>query len=124
MENKPKVLCVDDEVINLMILKRILGKRNFDVITAESGATALELLAKDPEIHLIITDMHMPEMTGLEFIQIARERYENKHYFMLSGFAITEETQKALDANIILQYFEKPPDFNQIASALKNTVEL
>jgi YesN/AraC family two-component response regulator len=122
MATKPKVLCVDDEMINLLILKKILGKRNFQVITAENGLQALDYLKKDSEIHLIITDMHMPYMTGLEFIKQARELYEDKHFFMLSGYAITEETQQALDTGLILDYFEKPPDFNKIVEALKQVV--
>lgn len=117
MERKEKVLCVDDEPINLMILKKILGKK-YEVITAELGAKALAILDNDPDISLIISDMRMPEMNGLEFVREANKRYANKVYFMLSGYAITDEIQDALNASLISEYFQKPPDFDKIFTAL------
>ncbi len=112
-----KVLCIDDEPINLMILERILGKK-YNVISAESGPKALEILQKDPEIQLIITDMRMPEMSGLEFIREANKRYHGKKFFMLSGYDITDEIQDALDSSLISTYFQKPPDFKKIDEVL------
>lgn len=118
MGRKNKVLCVDDESTNLFIIERILGKK-YEVITAEHGEDALEILEKDPEIRLIISDMKMPIMDGLEFIQIAKERFTDKKYFLLSGFMITDEIQEALDTGLICEYFEKPADFKEIDSVLE-----
>ena len=117
MQSKKKVLCVDDEPINLLILKKILGKKH-EVITAEHGEAALSKLEKDPEIKLVITDMNMPGMNGLEFIQEASSRFTSNSYFMLSGYAITDEIQGALDTGLICEYFQKPADFRQIDKAL------
>jgi YesN/AraC family two-component response regulator len=83
-------LCIDDEPINLFIIKKLLGK-NFEVITAEEGGKALLKMENDPDINLIITDMSMPCMTGLDFIKEASKRFKNKKYFMLSGYAITQQ---------------------------------
>lgn len=118
MDSKKKVLCVDDEMINLLILKRILGKK-YDVITADHGQKALDALENDREIGLVISDMRMPEMTGLEFIREANKRFTNIKYFMLSGYAITDEIQDAIDSNLISEYFEKPADFDQIDKTLQ-----
>jgi len=119
---KEKVLYVDDEHINLLILKKILGK-NYDVTIAKSGHEALDKLEKDPEIKLVISDMKMPEMNGLQFIKLSTERFQNKKYFMLSGFAITEEIQNAIDSNLICNYFQKPANFEEIDNALKKECE-
>lgn len=118
MVSKKKVLCVDDERINLLILGKILGKK-YDIITANGGEQALEVLGITPDIGLVISDMHMSGMNGLEFIQEARKRFSNKRYFMLSGYAITEEIQDALDARLISEYFEKPANFQEIEKALE-----
>ena len=118
MENKSKVLCVDDESINLFILKRVLGKK-YEVITADHGEEALAILEKDPEIKLIVSDMKMPIMDGLEFIRKAHQLFTEKKYFLLSGFTITDEIQKALDSKLICEYFEKPADFEEMNRALE-----
>ncbi|MEZ4687758.1 MAG: response regulator [Bacteroidia bacterium] len=119
MGSKKKVLCVDDESINLLIMKNILGKKH-EVITAQEGTEALEILENEPDIGLVISDMHMPGMNGLEFILEARKRFSGKKYFMLSGFAITEEIQEALATRLISEYFEKPADFKKIEKALED----
>ena len=118
MQSRKKVLCVDDEPINLLILKKILGKKH-EVITAEHGEAALSKLEKDPEIELVITDMNMPGMNGLEFIREASKQFLNKKFFMLSGYAITDEIQRALDTGLICEYFQKPADFKQVNKALE-----
>ncbi|MEQ8705389.1 MAG: response regulator [Phaeodactylibacter sp.] len=118
MQNKKKVLCVDDEPINLLILRKILG-RKYEVITAKHGEEALLVLEKDPEIELVITDMNMPGMNGLEFVREASKQFLNKKFFMLSGYAITDEIQGALDTGLIYEYFQKPTDYKQIDQALE-----
>lgn len=113
-----KVLCVDDEPINLMILERILGKK-YKVISAENGPKALEILQKDPEIQLVVTDMQMPGMSGIELIRQTDKQFPGKKYFMLSGYDITQEIQEALDSSLISAYFQKPPDFKKLEEALQ-----
>lgn len=118
MISKKKVLCVDDEPINLLIIEKILGKK-YEIIPAEGGVKALEILENTPDIGLVISDMHMPEMNGLEFIKEAQKQFSNKKYVMLSGYAKTEKIQEALDAGLISEYFEKPANFQKIEIALE-----
>jgi YesN/AraC family two-component response regulator len=118
MQNKKKVLCVDDEPINLLILKKILG-RKYEVITAKHGEDGLLELEKDPAIEWVITDMNMPGMTGLDFIREAKKQFPNKKYFMLSGYAVTDEIQGAIDTGLIYEYFQKPADYKLMDQALE-----
>jgi len=118
MGNADKVLCVDDERINLLILQKLLSKK-YEVITAENGVKALDIMEQDADIKFVISDMKMPVMSGLEFIREANSRFQNKKYFMLSGYAIDEEIQAALDAKLIRRYFEKPANFEEINKALQ-----
>ncbi|MFK7971378.1 MAG: response regulator [Bacteroidia bacterium] len=120
MESKRKLLCIDDEPINLLIMDKILGKK-YGVFTARGGEEALDILENTSEIELVISDMHMPVMNGMEFIKEARRRFSNKKYFILSGYAKTEEIQAALDANIISEYFQKPANFQKIEQALEDS---
>lgn len=113
-----KVLYVDDEKINLLIFERIIG-RSYSVVTADSGERGLELLDQEPDIERVVSDMRMPEMSGLDFIRIAKEQYHDKKYFILTGYAINDEIQEALDTGLIQQYFTKPANFNAITKALQ-----
>ena len=62
-----KVLCVDDEPNILSSLRRIVSLEGFEVFTADSGAQALDLLAKE-SVSVIISDMQMPGMNGAELL--------------------------------------------------------
>ena len=65
------VLCIDDESHNLEALERLLRKK-YKTVTASSGAEGLKALDKH-SFSLIISDQKMPEMTGVEFFEKARE---------------------------------------------------
>jgi two-component system sensor histidine kinase ChiS len=73
-EESPLVLIVDDEPVNLMILRSYLGRLNLSVLEAESGPRALELIAQHP-VKLVILDVMMPGMSGYEVSRKLRESY-------------------------------------------------
>jgi len=78
---------------------------------------------KDPKIDIVISDMKMPSMSGLEFIREAKISYPDKKYFILTGYSINDEIQEALDSNLIIQYFMKPADFEEIDEALQALIK-
>jgi len=100
LESKPKILYVDDEPINLDVLKINLRKQ-FQVFTAESALLGMDVLEAEPEIKIVISDMRMPEITGLEFIKMARERYPHIVFCILTGYEITHEIKDALETGLI-----------------------
>lgn len=63
-----KVLLVDDDFVHLLILRKIFEKSNHQVVIAHNGREALQYLEFDWNFHVILTDMMMPVMDGLEFI--------------------------------------------------------
>ena len=73
-----KILVVDDNEINRMLAKRVLNKYGFEVIEAEGGVDALELL-KTRDVDLVLMDVHMPDMSGYEVTMKIREI--NDEYF-------------------------------------------
>ena len=64
---KHTVLFVDDEVNILNSLKRLLRKEGYRLLTASSGREGLKMLS-DNEVHIVISDQRMPEMSGTEFL--------------------------------------------------------
>ncbi|PKP41907.1 MAG: response regulator [Bacteroidetes bacterium HGW-Bacteroidetes-12] len=122
MNDMIKLLYVDDEPINLMLFKTMLRKK-YNIITAESGFNGLEELSLNPDIRIVISDMKMPGMNGLEFIKIAKEKYPNVIFCILTGYEITDEIMLALEANLIYQYFQKPFKVVEIENAIKGAVK-
>ncbi len=121
MDTKAKILYVDDEPINLTLFE-INFSDKYTVCTALDGFKGLELLDSEKDIFLIISDMKMPGMNGIEFIKKAKEKYPSKKYYILTGFEITEEIQEALNTKLILKYFRKPFDINEISLVIQDAL--
>jgi response regulator RpfG family c-di-GMP phosphodiesterase len=114
-----KILYVDDEEANLFLFK-INFQSKFSVLTAKSGDEGLALLeANHDEITVVISDMRMPKMNGIEFIRKAREKFSNICYFILTGYDYDDEIDKAIKSKMVLKYFTKPFEMNEIESAIK-----
>jgi response regulator RpfG family c-di-GMP phosphodiesterase len=123
MSKKINLLYVDDEFINLQLFGLNL-RRNYTIITADSGVKALEILKNNPEIDIVISDMKMPQLNGLEFIKIAKQKYSKIKCFILTGYDVTNEIQNAIKAGIILKYFRKPFNIPEIVESIDQTVNL
>lgn len=121
MNNKAQILYIDDETINLELFIYNF-EDNYNVITACSGEKGLKYLRKYPDIKIVISDMKMPNMNGLEFISKAKETYSDKKYFILTGFNITTEIKWALENQLILKYFRKPFNINEIKTAIDEVI--
>ena len=120
--NKRKLLYVDDEHLNLMLFEANL-KSIFDVIIAENGVQGLELINKNTDINIVISDMRMPEMNGIEFIKKAKDYLPNANYYILTGYGMTSEIKEALDNQLILKKFNKPFDINEVINELQGNIQ-
>lgn len=117
MNNKISLLYVDDEPINLTLFT-INFKAKYNVFTALDGYKGLEMLKEFPGISIVISDMKMPGINGIEFITIAKKDFPVLTYFILTGFDITDEISKALETGLIHKYFRKPFDIKEIEKAI------
>lgn len=113
MNEKRTLLYVDDEPINLKLFS-INFQNKYHVLTAGSGFEGLTILKSAPETQVVISDMKMPGMNGIEFIRKAKKEFPHMSYFILTGFDITEEIADALNENIICKYFRKPFNIKEI----------
>lgn len=119
MAGKVKILYVDDEPINAELFK-INFEDNFSVVTASSGFEGLEVLSTNSDTSIVISDMKMPGMSGIDFISKAREKFPEKKYFILTGYDISAEIKTALDEKMILEYFRKPFDIEHIQKSIQS----
>ena len=88
--NKKTILYVDDEQINLRLFDINFSKK-YKVLVAQDGNNGLEVLEKNPDIDIIVSDMKMPLMDGIQFIRKAKDSHPEKQYYILTGFEITKE---------------------------------
>jgi two-component system, response regulator, stage 0 sporulation protein F len=119
---KLTILYVDDEPINLMVFTKVF-ERKFQVLTAESGFKGLDVLKENPHIELIISDMKMPRMNGIEFITEAKALYPHIHYYILTGYEITSQIQDALANGLIIKYFRKPFNMMEIEKTIMENLK-
>ena len=119
MNTDINILYVDDEFLNLQIFKFNFGKK-FNVLVADSGDEGLRILADNASISIVISDMKMPNMSGLAFIEIAKRMYPSICFYILTGFGMNEEIQKAMDEKLINRYFSKPLNLPLIESEILN----
>jgi two-component system, response regulator, stage 0 sporulation protein F len=119
---KSKILYVDDEIINLKLFGAILGKK-YPILTAENGRSGLDILTGDKDIQVVISDMKMPNMNGIEFIALAVKIAPHISFYILTGFEITDQIQNVLDVGMIRKYFRKPFNLNEISAEIDNVLE-
>ncbi len=118
MEKKQTILYVDDEEMNLLVFEaNFVGK--FNIITAKSGFEGIKIIENKPDIPIVISDMKMPEMNGIEFIKTANKQFPNIVYFILTGFEMTDEISLAIDDKLINDYFKKPFNRQKIETSIK-----
>ena len=107
MEDKINILYVDDEVLNVEVFE-LTFSWNYNVFKAYNGNEGLEVLQNNPEIQFVISDMKMPGMTGLEFIQEVKKGYPALPCMILSGYQQSDEIVEALKNDVIISYMMKP----------------
>ena len=117
MKHKITILYVDDEPMNLKLFEINFCKK-FNVLTALSGDEGLKILKNNHTINVVISDMKMPGMNGIEFIKKAQSDYPDIKYFILTGFDITDEISRALTNNLIQEYFQKPFNMKEIEASI------
>jgi CheY-like chemotaxis protein len=119
---KAKMLVVDDEPDNLDLLYRTF-RRDYQVLKAESGTRALELLREEGEVAVIISDQRMPEMKGTEFLSRTVPDFPNTVRIILTGFTDIEDLVDAINSGQVYKYITKPWDPNELKTVVHRAAE-
>jgi CheY-like chemotaxis protein len=121
--HKKKVLIVDDEVKLLKMLEKALSIDHdlYEVILADNADKAIEILA-DEEISLVISDIKMPGMSGIELFAVIRVTCPNLKVIFMTAFA-TEMIRQAIEANNRLLLLEKPFSHNQLREMIHEILD-
>ena len=120
MNNKIKVLMVDDEAQFRSTTKKILTRRGFETILAESGEEAIKKLKENPDV--VILDVKMPGMDGHQTLNEIKKLYPQLPVIMLTGHGSMPSAQEALISGAF-DYLSKPCDIDLLANKITDAHE-
>ncbi|MBP1468049.1 response regulator [Candidatus Chloroploca sp. M-50] len=110
-------MVVEDEPATRRLYRFLLVNSNFTVLEAEDGITALEILSSHP-CDVIITDMNMPRMGGIELTRTLRNQGSDAYIIMVTAFGSRDTEKQALQSGVN-EYMTKPIDFEDLDRRVK-----
>ena len=119
---KKKILIVDDDKDILTLLKIKLKKDGLDLKAETSPLKALDIISNE-NIDLVLIDQQMPELTGLEFIEIIKERFPELPVVLMTAFGDVEDAVKAIKLGA-LHYITKPINYDELKHIVNQALEI
>lgn len=120
--DRPRILIVDDEEAILETMT-FTFMDSYEVLTTSDPRKALELLADNAPVAVVITDQRMPEMTGVELLKQVYRKHPDTVRIMLTGFADTDATIKAINDGHVYAYVNKPWEPDELKTVVRRGVE-
>ncbi|MEM7352752.1 MAG: adenylate/guanylate cyclase domain-containing protein [Acidobacteriota bacterium] len=118
---RPPILYVDDEQHNLTVFEAAF-EAYYDIHTADSARQAVEIL-RCRDIHLVIADQRMPEMTGVQLLEVVLHEFPDIMRMILTGYIDVDAVIKAINSGRIYQYVTKPWDENELKVVIDRALE-
>jgi len=107
-EQLTRILIVDDEPAILSALRRSLQREGFDVLRAGSAVEALEALAQQPQVDLVLSDQKMPGMSGIEMMETIRRKHPDAMRVLISAQCDIQSAADAINDGLISRFVLKP----------------
>jgi DNA-binding NtrC family response regulator len=120
-DRKESILVVDDAPDTLELLKRNLDSRGYRVYTASGVSEAIKILDA-ASVDLVITDLKMPEISGLDLVKHVRENFKNMEVMMITGYASVDGAVEAMKTGAE-EYLAKPFTDEELFSAVKRSID-
>src|SRR5579872_4882938 len=117
-----RILCVDDEPNVLQALERQLRKQ-FEIVTAQGPVQGLETLETQGPFAVILSDLRMPVMNGIQFLAAAKQRFPESVRMILSGQADLAAAIEAENEGSIFRFLTKPCETDHLVTALTAAIE-
>ncbi len=117
------ILIVDDEQNVLNALKRSLARHFKPVHTAISGEQALEVLERERDVQVVISDFRMPGMDGVAFLKTVRVRQPDIQRVMLTGQASFEAIERAINEAEVYRFLNKPWNDSQLTATVRECID-
>ncbi|MEW5768302.1 MAG: sigma-54 dependent transcriptional regulator [bacterium] len=121
MNNKARLLIVDDERIALENLEHVMKKEGYETITTQSGPQALRLL-EEQEFEVVLTDLRMKKVDGMQILKRCRELYPDTEVIMITAYATVDSGVQAMKRGAYY-YIAKPFNLDEVRGIVREAVE-
>ena len=115
------ILVVDDEPNYLIVISELLKEENYEVLTAPSGEDGLKVV-EETDLDLVLTDMRMPGMGGLEFLKATKKHNKDLPVIMITAFGEVEKAVVAMKAGAY-NYLSKPFNNEELLMNIRKAIE-
>ncbi len=122
MSRKMTVMVVDDEERLVQNMCDILGMRGFEAVGATSGPQALELLQSREEVDVILLDVQMDGMDGIEVLRVLKDRFPFVQVILHTGNATIQDGIKGFELGA-LHYVQKPASIEELVDLIQSSCE-
>ncbi len=116
-----RVLVIDDEAIVRVSCERVLVPAGYEVTVTSRGDEAIELLEKE-KFDLVLTDLKMPDMDGLEVLKVIKERWPDVQVVIITGYGTISTAVQAIKMGAY-EYIEKPFTPEDILEVVNKALE-
>jgi DNA-binding NtrC family response regulator len=121
MENKVKMLIVDDERVALKNLEHVMKKEGYEVTGTESGQNALRLL-EEQQFDIVLTDLRMEKVDGMQILKKSQELYPDSEIIMITGYATLESAVESMKKGAF-HYIAKPFKLDLVRKVVQEAIE-
>ncbi len=118
MKAKNKILVVDDDPAITLLFDKFLKAQGFKVIVSDSAVNGAELMKKQ-SFALVITDINMPQVNGIEFLLWIKEHYPETHVIVITAYD-SDETRNIAEIQGALSYLKKPIKLSELSEIIKS----
>lgn len=116
-----KALVIDDDISTLELMRFHLKSEGFEVVTAENGSTALEIVDEN-KFDVVLTDLNLPGIDGIELVKKIKTKLPDTEIIMVTGFGSTEKAIEATKAGAFY-FVEKPVDLDELQILIEKALE-
>jgi two-component system NtrC family sensor kinase len=123
MEERMRILCVDNERNVLKALERVFMDEQYETITAVSAEEGLALLEEGEPVQVVVCDYRMPVTCGIDFLKEAWRRWPDMERIVLSGYVDAGALVDAINEGNIYKFITKPWSDDELRTAINSALE-
>lgn len=117
-----RILLVDDEDVIVIMLSKLLKNEGYDVVGIQDGNKAVDLLKSEEEFDLLISDIRMRPVNGMELLKLARKERPSMAVVMVTGYDLDRVAAEALKMGAF-EYLAKPFKLKKLLATVKRAIE-
>lgn len=117
-----KVLVVDDEEDSLELVKNVIKSLGFNVVAVSNGKEALKILQESKDITVVLADLVMSGMNGIELIKEARRLGINQKFIIITAYGEMDSYIEAMNLGVV-DYINKPVNSEHLSLLLSKAIE-